>query len=453
MSKNVLVVGGGPAGIEAAKAAAMAGASVSLISDSPVGGRAGWHSLLPSKVWLSVADTLGLLPSASTAGLALAPPVVEPAAILKHIQSVAQQWHANQAEMLDSLGVTVVQGLAVFEDALTVQVQNQAGPATRHHAEAVIVASGSVPFFPPALKPDGDRILAPRFASHLKTLPKTAVVIGAGPTGSEFVYLFNRLGVAVTWIIDQYGVLPGFAPAAGQALADALQARGVRLAVNQLADHITKLDDGGVAVVTSSGEQHLAEIAFVAIGRHPDLSRLNLRATGLELPSRRVPAVDSYGQTSVAGLYLVGDAAGPPMVANRALAQAWVAGQHAAGAKVRPFNPQTVVYATYTEPQVAQVGTVSGAEVQTARVSFDSTLKALLLPPAEEAAFVELAYLPDGRLVGATAVGPHAGEVLAVAAVAIQQGLSVADLAVLYPAHPTLSELVFMAARAARAAL
>jgi pyruvate/2-oxoglutarate dehydrogenase complex dihydrolipoamide dehydrogenase (E3) component len=446
MSAQIVVIGAGPAGIEAAKAAALAGGQVTLVGEEAVGGRAGWHSLLPSKVWLTAADMVGLLSeSPMTAGSGLNSYVPPASAIVTQIRAVKENWNRLQKQALESLGVEILSGLATFESTGRVAVQNADGQVLhRRQADAVIVASGSVPFFPPNLRPDGERVLAPRFASHVDPLPENIVAIGAGATGSEFTYLFNRLGADVTWIIDQYGVLPAFIPEAGLFLANVLAARGVRLVRDQLAERVEH-DEDGVVVVTSDGQRYAADMAFVAIGRKPDLSRLNLEAAGLQVPAGQAPATDGYGRTGVPGLYLVGDAAGAPMVANRAMAQGRVAGRHAAGVPTSPFRPETVIHAIYTEPQVAQVGIAQGEGVHTMRLPFRQALKAHLL--AETEGFVMLAYDDDRRLLGGVGVGSHAADVLAPVAMAIHMNAALDDLAALYSAHPTISELAFMAAR------
>ncbi|MCB8976698.1 MAG: NAD(P)/FAD-dependent oxidoreductase [Ardenticatenaceae bacterium] len=446
MSKQIIIIGGGPAGIEAAKAAAKAGSRVTLVSEGPVGGRSGWHSLLPSKVWLSAADTAGLL---AESPFSSSPQTATPDEILPHLQQLKQQWNGRMAEELTNLGVAIVNGVAVFTSANSVVVNDGDGqPVTTLTGDAIIVATGSVPFFPPNLKPNGKTVIAPRFFSGLKSLPSSMIVIGAGATGVEAVYLFNRLGLAVTWIVDQFGVLPDYPAAAGELIAEILVQRGVKLVQGTLADHFEEAGDG-IAVVLADGRRYEAGLAFVAIGRFSDLSRLNIAAAGLTLADRQYPAVDAFCQTDVPGIYVVGDAAGPPMVANRAMAMARVAGLHAAGAGPAPYQPQTVVAAVYSEPQVAQVGvtTASDGSIQTSRVAFSAAMKAHLLGETE--GFVELAYDDERKIVGGTAVGPHAGDVLAPVALAIQVGATLDDLAAIFAAHPTVSELAFAAARAA----
>ena len=445
MSKKIVIIGGGPAGIEAAKAAQRQGADVTIVSNAPVGGRAGWHSLLPSKVWLTVADTLGVFQEADVLGIAN-PPIVQPdpADVLERLRQVKAAWNEQQQQILVDLGVEIITGTAVFTTPDTIELQDKDGSVTGDmHADAFIITTGSVPVFPLTMKPNGKGIIAPRFASALKRLPRSVIVVGGGATGSEFTYAFNGLGLDVTWVVDEDGVLPDFDPDAGAFLAGALVKQGVKLVLGHRATHIDDMG-GCVQVQLTNGTKRMAEMAFLAIGRKPDTGGLNLEAAGLAVENGTV-AVDRYGRSANPGIYLAGDATGAPMIANRAMAQAWTAGQHAAGGPARPFQPETVVAAIYTQPQVAQIGKLSGSSVKTVQVPYTAGLKGHLLP---EDGFVKLGYDGEnGRIVGGVAVGPHAADILAPVMVAIQVKLHIEEFGALYSAHPTMSELVFMAAR------
>lgn len=445
MHKKIIVIGGGPAGIEAAAAAARAGAQVTLISNAPIGGRAGWHSLLPSKVWLTTADSLALFSEADQLGLSADDLNLLPPAIVERIRAVKKSWNTQQKERLAGLGIQFIAGTAHFETAVTVQVIQEEGQEILSlQADAFIVTSGSVPVFPPTMKPNGKTIIAPRFASALDALPDSIAVVGGGATGSEFAYLFNRLGLAVTWIVDQFGVLPDFDPEAGRFLAQTLVARGVKLVEGQMASQIDQTDEG-IAVVLADGSRHAAAMAFLAIGRKPDVAGLNLEAAGLALEKGAV-SVDGYGRSAQPHIYFAGDVTGPPMIANKATAQAWAAGQHAAGRTPAVCPPEAVIAAIYTEPQVAQVGTLIGNSIKTSQVPYTASMKAHLLPEGD--GFVKLGYdANDNRILGAVAVGHHAADVLAPVAVAIRAGLTVQEFGILFGAHPTFSELAFAAAR------
>lgn len=447
MPRQIVVIGGGPTAWEAARTATAHGARVTVISDGPLGGRAGWHSLLPSKVWLHVAEVYRTLTEGARQGVVGEGVRVEVAQVLAHLRHVAEEWNQARARALQALGVEVISGVGTFVSPHEVAVRTSDGEEKgRLKADAFIIATGSVPIFPPEMRPDGTHIIAPRFASHLERLPRTIVVVGGGPTGSEFAYLFNALGVEVTWIVDEQGVLPMFASPAGSVLQKALEARGVRVLAGQRAVRAERRA-GGVTVTLANGQQVEAEMAFVAVGRRPDTARLGLEAAGVALREDGAIRVDAYTRTSVPHIFAAGDVTGKPMIANRGMAQAYVAGLTAAGIPAPPFRDETVVFAVYTEPQVAQVGRLQGEDIVSARVPFTASLKAHILEDAE-AGFLELAYRQqDGVVVGGLAVGPHAADTLTPAAQAIALGVTVEQMASLFPAHPTLSELAFTAAR------
>jgi pyruvate/2-oxoglutarate dehydrogenase complex dihydrolipoamide dehydrogenase (E3) component len=440
MRKEILVIGGGPAGIEAAREAVKSGLGVTMVSAGPVGGRAGWHSLLPSKVWLAAAEEVQHSGSGADSG----PPAVDAQVLLDHLAAVKRAWNNQESASLADLGVTVLQGTAVFAPGGEVHVQDGEGEITTSFQDMpVILAPGSVPVFPPALKPDGRRVIAPRLLSKLAQLPESILVIGAGATGCEAAFLFNALGVSVTWIVDQFGILPRFAPEVGEALGQALHNQGVGIVSGEMVAELER-EEMQVTAVLVSGDRYEAQMAFVAVGRRPDLDKLNLAAAGLENGRDGQVEVDEYGCTKKPSIYLVGDADGGVMTANKAQAQGRIAARALAGEKTGPFDERLVIQPVYTEPQAAQVGDVSSGAAL--RIPFTRSLKAYLLP--EEEGFLQLYYDEEsGRIFGATAVGSHAADVLSPVMVAMKLDGRLDDLAGLYGAYPSLSELVFISAR------
>ncbi len=445
LGRSVIVIGGGPAGIAAAARAAELGASVKLVSGGPVGGRAGWHSLLPSKVWLSAAATATELEDAPAEGFAtaVAHQAVDEERLLAHLVTVKQQWNDDQAVWLERRGVEIVPGRGRFVGPAEIEIAD-GDASTTLAADFVVIAAGSVPLFPPGLKPDGDRVIAPRFASTLDALPASIVVIGGGATGSEFAYLFNRLGVQTTWVVDEHGVLPGYLPVLGDYLRRALQDAGVAVIAGSDAQSIER-HRAGVAVHTAAGETANAEMAFVAIGRRPDLAGLDLDAARVNVTAG-VVAADAFGRTSNPRVYVAGDAAGGRLVANKAMSQGAIAVAHALGASPQPYDASQIVLATYTDPEIAQVGNMTDGSARTIRLDSDTGLKGRL--EGHAAGFVLLAYQPDSRLLlGGAAAGGHAADVLAPLALGLRLSATVDDLAAVYTAHPTASELLFAAAR------
>jgi len=450
MSKRFVVIGGGAVGVSAALEAARLGAQVTLISEGEIGGRTTWDSLVPSKVLLAAADTIVEARQAAYRGVQVAVSNVRVGDLMERIRQRTQEWGAAQKALLEQAGVRIVYGVASFADAHTLKVQAQQGGEQQLGFDVALIASGSVPIFPPSMKPDGKRILAPRFMSSLSSLPERLIMVGGGVTGSEFAYLFRVLGSEVTVVTDMPRLLPRADEEVSQALEHAFEQMGICVVLSSPVERVTATPSE-VHVQLHDGRTLDATHAFVAIGRRADLSRLNLEAVGLQPTPQGVP-VNDYLQSPVHHIYIVGDAAGAPFTVNRGWAQARVAVRRALGVAVEPFRPELVVEAVYTQPQVAQVGLTEaqareqGLRVKVLRAHYADNLKAQLL--GEREGFVKLVVEETtDRLLGGSAVGAHAADVLASLAVAMALGGTWETLASVYPAHPTLVELLTEAAR------
>jgi dihydrolipoamide dehydrogenase len=316
--------------------------------------------------------------------------------------------------------------------------------------EKAIIASGSLPIFLPEVKPDGRRILAPRVAGNLAEWPEHLIMIGGGVTGAEFAYFFSRMGCRVTWVTDQPAILPRTDVDLAAALEKSLAARGVSI-LKSAPVAAAQADEKGVQVALHDGRHLDGSHAFIAIGRRPDLADLDLASAGIEHGDQGV-VVDGYCRTTCPTIYAVGDAAGPPFVANRAMAQARVAARHALGQQPRAFRPDAVVEATFTSPQLATVGlsemqaASTGLDVIVRRFGFADTLKARLTG-APQGVVKIIAAAKDGRILGGGAFGAHAADILTPVALAIANDMLLDDLAALFPAYPTISALGFIAAR------
>lgn len=438
--KQLVIIGGGPAGVVAASAAVTTATDVTLISNGPLGGRAGWHSLLPSKVLLTASD---LLQHAGVETPVYADLVVE-------IERVASQYHVSMQSDLEVRGVRILTGSARFIGPHTLEVKSDEGEAQTLAFDTALIATGSAPIFPPGLKPDGKRIWAPRLVKHRRALPESMILVGGGVTGTEFVYGLHGLGVQVTWLVYEFGVLPSFARDITNCLVDQLLGRGVELVEGMAVAELRSIGSG-VTATLKDGRTFTADEAFIAIGRRPDIANLNLEAAGFAAGLREL-AVDEYARTAVSHIYAAGDVTGAPLVVNKAWVQAWTGARHATGVQTPPLQPLTLVEAVYTHPQVAQVGltaeraSAEGRPVNVQRVESGAALKSLLV--GDEVGFVTLVSdLETGQVLGGSAVGGHAADVLAPIALAIGMQATVSDLSAIFPAHPTLSELAFEVAR------
>lgn len=455
---DVAVIGGGIAGIAAAAEAARHGASVALIAAEPLGGRGGWSSLLPSKVLIHAADEHAA---------ANVPAPTDLGELTARMRRVSGTFNAQFAESLRPLRVDVLRASASFVNphALALQPVGDDDPVPpRLEFERVVIASGSVPVFSPSLKPDGQRIIAPRAIPRLASLPATMLVIGGGVTGAEFTHAFAALGVRVTWLVDQFGVLPAFDRELAHLVRASMAGRGVHIVEGEPVASVQSEGEEAVARF-ADGRAVKADRAFVATGRAADLGSLNLAAAGIEpagVEPFRAIRVDAHARTSVPHVLAAGDVTGPPLTATKALAQAWTAGRAAAGVEVAALEPATWIDAVYTNPQVAQVGvTPTRAKLERRAVTLHQVaatasleyhlLDSVALVEPDAAQVTVVADAATRRVLGATAFGPRAAEQLAAVALAIRLGATLGDLASVVPAYPTLSELPFIAARNAPA--
>jgi len=447
---SFVIIGAGPTGIAAAEEAARFGMKVTLVNGDSTGGRATWSSLLPSKVHLTAADTLHSLRNSEELGIESMDLRVNLKGILSRIGERSEAWSTTLIDKLQTAGVQVVTGKASFQDYKSILVESQEGDAETISFDRALIATGSVPVFFPDLKPDGKRILAPKLVKMLDSWPESITVIGGGVTGSEFVYLFNSMGSKVTWVTDLSVLLPHADMEISEALEAEFEKRGVDIFKESPVEK-AQAAENGVRVTLQSGQILEASYGFIAIGRRADLDSLNLDAVGVS-HDRSGVVVDEHGQTSITSIYAAGDAAGPPYLANRGLAQARVAVRAALGIEHEPYHSEWIVEAIYTEPQIAQVGLreSEAAEAnilyEVIRTEYRDNLKAQL--GSTQCGILKILVSQEkGIILGGSAIGTGAAEMLASVAVAIRAGLTVDQFADIFPAHPTLSELPFQLAR------
>ncbi len=447
---TLVVIGGGPAGVASAREAAQHAANVVLVANEPIGGRATWHSLVPSKVCLALGEHLEEQRH-FTACVEIGPahrPDLD--ALRARIADQARGWSEHEADALSKAGVRVLRGTAAFASAARLMVRTSGDDSEDVSFDRAIIASGSVPIFSPALKPDGVRILAPRAIGKLGAWPEAMIMVGGGITGAEYASFFRSVGAEVTWVTDREELLERSDLEAAAALEASFAGRGIRM-LKRAPVAAARVDAERVLVQLKDGRTLEGSHAFIAIGRRPDLAELGLAAAGIAHTALGI-TIDAHCQTSVAGIYAVGDVTGPPFVANRGLAQARVAARHALGAATVPLRAETVIEATYTRPQLAEVGLsertlqAQGRAYRLFRAEYAAALKPRLAGHAE--GFLKITTdADDRRILGACAFGDRAADVLAPIAVAIAGGLGVEELAALFAAHPTVSELPGIALR------
>ena len=442
---DIAIVGSGPAGIDAAREAVKYGLTATLVGAMPPGGRAAMGSLLPSKVWLHEATR-------ASAGTAVAPAAAD--AITEEIRRTQGSWTSALAGELEQLGVTFYRGTArlASSDTITVHSPEDASVMDTIQARSILLTTGSEPSFTPTVRPDGDRIIAPRHTQKLTEIPKHIVFTGGGVTGTEYASAFARLGSTVEIFTRGDTLLRRGEPAAAGFLTDYLENElGVVIHRNQTVTYVSR-KNGRVITTSDVGTSVESDYAFIATGRHPDLSIIENAGAGLsdsfERDENSRLRTDEFGQTSIAGIYVAGDAAGGILIANKATWEARRAVRHIAGDDVRTLPEATwAVEAVYTDPQAAWVGDVQRLPAEeTPEIGIhERSYNRLLLAHIDHAeqGFFKVWYEKgSGAILGASAAGSHAAELLTPVQMAMHQGLSVGRLNAIPAPHPTFSELV-----------
>ncbi|MCE2436324.1 MAG: NAD(P)/FAD-dependent oxidoreductase [Candidatus Latescibacteria bacterium] len=214
LKNDIIVIGGGPAGVEAAIAAAPYADSVVIISEGPVGD---WGKLMPSRVWLTALDQMEIMEQSPLLRTTSKAGAFDLDLIATHTDRVASSWKNYVTQELNQKRIQISIGRASFTSPNQVQITSNTG-RRELAANAIIIASGAIPNFPSGFEPDGERVFSPSTIDQMKTLPKSIIVVGDGPIGFEFVEIFSRLGVHITWIVLAGGPRSGFGTEADEFL-------------------------------------------------------------------------------------------------------------------------------------------------------------------------------------------------------------------------------------------
>ena len=452
MSLRFVIIGGGPAGTQAATYAARLGARVTLIERDVVGGAAHLWDCVPSKAMIATGGMLNTFTGAGGMGLRSADSAVDLTALRSRISELTQRLEQSGRELLESQQVELVRGSGRMVDAHTVVASTAEGERT-FEADAILVSTGSRPRIPDWAAPDGDRVLTTRDAYPPKEMPDHLVVVGSGVTGVEFVHMFSSFGSDVTLIVSRQQVLPAKDPEVAAVLEDDFLRRGVRLYKGARAVGIDR-DESGVVVRCDDGRTAEGSHALLAIGSMPNVEEVGFEAAGVEMDGPWVRTLDHHLRTNVAHIYVAGDLAGKLPLSSVASMQGRKIAEHVMGLhKVdhRHLDYDKAASAIFTDPEIADVGLAEadafamGRKVRVTKVPFASSAKALI--NNDDRGFVKIISDPaTGVILGGSIVGRQAAELIAVLAVAVTNGLRVNDIAECIFVHPALSEALTDAA-------
>ncbi len=447
-----MIIGGGPAGYESALVAAQHGAQVTVLDRDGIGGSCVLTDCVPSKTLIATSDRVTAFRDAPRVGVGAASGdsvQVDLASVNARIKTLAQQQSEDIRARLVNEGVTVLPGAGRFAERQSsrvhrVEVLDGAG---RVHdiveADVVLLATGGTPRVLDTAVPDGERILSWRDVYELATLPERLVVIGSGVTGAEFASGYSELGVPVALVSSRDRVLPGEDPDAAAVIEEVFTSRGGTLIKRARASAVKRVGDG-VVVHLQDGRTVAGSHALMCVGSVPDTAGLGLGHVGLELDEGGFLVVDRVSRTRVPSIYAAGDCTGVLLLASVAGMQGRIAMWHALGEAVTPLRLKTVAANVFTHPEIATVGigyqAIASGHVPSRTVVMPLATNARAKMQGHRDGFVKLYCRPaTGVVIGGVVVAPGASELIFPLALAVQRGLTVADLAATIGVYPSLS--------------
>ena len=454
---SVVILGGGPGGYEAALVATQLGAQVTLIEQTGIGGSAVLTDCVPSKALVAVADaalatvdSAGLGVRVRGAAVELEDVSLDLGAVNQRILDLAGAQSIAIAERLARDGVRLVDGRAVLAGPSRVLAVTGAGEHL-FDADVVLVATGARPRVLPGAEPDGERILSWEQVYGLTEVPAHLIVVGSGVTGAEFASAYRGLGAQVTLVSSRDRVLPSQDADAAEVIETVFARRGITVMPRSRAAAARRMADE-VVVTLEDGSEVVGSHCLMAVGSVPNTEGIGLMESGIRRNSGGFVEVDRVSRTSARGVYAAGDCTGVMMLASVAAMQGRIAMWHALGDAVAPLDLDTVASNVFTTPEIATVG-LSESDVKQGRINAD----VVMLPLATNArakmgtfadGFVKLFARRGTRIiVGGVVVAPGASELIHSVAIAVEQRLTVDEVAQTFTVYPSLSGSIAEAAR------
>ena len=448
-SHDVVVVGGGPGGYAAALYGAAAGLDVALVEKQKLGGTCLHVGCIPAKELLETAAVYRTVAHADQFGIAAGPPTVDMGAAQVRKQKIVDQLHKGVGKLLEGRKVTVLDGWGALGPDRSVSVSGGESGDTTVTADHVILATGSVPRNLPGFEVDGELIMTSDELLSITDLPDRAAVIGGGAIGLEFASLLADLGTKVTVLETLPRILMGADDDVVKMLARAFKKRKIEVRTG-VAVSGCRNTGNGVELDIDGDDPLTVDAVVVCVGRRPFTDGLGLDSAGVEVDEGGYVAVDEYCQTSVAGVYAVGDVVRTPQLAHVAFAEAIMVVKHLLGESPTPVDYGNVPWAIYCHPEVAFVGHTeasakeAGFDVVTSVHRYMGNGRAMIVGETDGLVKVVADRSDDGtggRILGVHMVGPWVTEQLGQGYLAVNWEATVPEVAEFVQPHPTMSEL------------
>lgn len=444
-SFDLVVIGGGPGGYVAAIRAAQLGLKVACVEGrGSLGGTCLNVGCIPSKALLTSSGKFSELSHLAAHGVSVEGAKLDVPAMMTRKDKVVSDLTKGIAFLFKKNGVELIEGWASIPAPGLVQV----GDATIE-AKNILIATGSEPTPLPGVEIDEVDVLTSTGALDLSSVPEHLVVVGAGVIGLELGQVWSRLGAKVTVVEYLDRVLPGIDGEIAKLAQRTLSKKGMKFQLGRALKSIEKTDAGLSLTLERVGkdkiEQLEADKVLIAIGRRPVTRGLGLDALGVSMTARGVIEVDETFQTSVPGIYAIGDCVPGPMLAHKAEEDGVACVEMLAGEQAH-VDYNTVPGVVYTDPEVASVGLTeealkeAGVEYKVGKFAFMANSRARSSGETDGA--VKVLADPAGKILGAHVCGAHGGDLISELVLAMAKGITVQEVAATCHAHPSMAEAV-----------
>jgi dihydrolipoamide dehydrogenase len=441
---DIVILGGGPAGYAAALYAHNFGLSVALVDKERPGGTCLIRGCIPAKQWLQVAEVYTTVRHSADFGVITSAPEMDWEAALARKNQTVEAIVRGLGGLLKQRGVDVITGVGKVIGPKSLEVASDAGTRVVEGTN-LLVATGSYARTIPGYEIDGTQIVTSDHALDWPAQPQRVAIIGAGVIGCEFASMLCDLGseVHVFEVLEQ--VVPGSDPDGAKVLQRELNRRGVQF---HLGTSVEPARIGPSTVQVPFGDQSVeVDVVLVAVGRGPNTDGVGLESTRVEVERGFVKVDLATMETAEPGLYAAGDiVAGTPQLAHAGFAEGISAVTHMATGVPAPVDYRAVPRVTYTHPEFAEVGLSEpaakeqGYEVATSTHHFNGIGRAMII--GQNRGIVKVVTEKDGPILGASIVGPQAGEMIHELMLAVGWEATPGEVGAFIHAHPTLSEAV-----------
>ena len=447
---DVVVIGTGPGGYVAAIRAAQLGLKTAVVEKDELGGTCLNWGCIPTKAWIGTAHLFEQIKRAKEFGIEVGEPRIQWDWLIERKEKVVKQLTGGVKTLLQGRQVEIVRGTARLAGPHRIAVAAKEGGAAELSADHIIVATGASATLPPGFALDGERVITSEEALRLSHQPRRLAVLGGGVVGTEFACFFAAIGTEVTLIEMLPRLVPAEDDEIAQTLAREMKKQKITLHLDTKVEGMTDGPDGAVTLKLAGGSSVTVDTVLVATGRRPYSAELGLEALGVARGDRGKVSVNARLQTSVEGLYAIGDVTDIKQLAHFASAQGKAAAEIIAGHPAQT-NWRAVPAATFTTPEIASVGLTereAAAEGRTLKIGrFPFRAHGRNIADGELSGFVKLiADAGTDQILGAHIIGAKASELIHECSLAIAADLNAHDLAQAIHAHPTMTETLGEAA-------